>query len=1514
MEKEFESIADELFRKQPEIEIKRNIVDATSREPDKYAETYSMAKENDLPVETVENNFDDIKRRTRVNNFNSEFDNLFKENLKTLDFMKDKDNARLSYDDIDGMGRIERSFGGFIAESVSDIAQWSRGELFAKARMGFEQGVATNVLGRLSSKQQTGQVDFQVSQERIDQLNEILSDDPGREGFVNGFIYPGAKIIGQIVDSSRRAGYAGIAAGTAAFVAGQAGPQIATAEEIVTVPLAFGTGFIASLVSDVYVIEAGHTYQTLNQIEKEAGQEMEPFVKNGIASFVGLANAGLEMVGVKYASAPIRSAITKYFTEQGKDLLVDKTKSAAIKKFAAEYVKAIGGETSTEVMQEVVSVIGEQLAGTISYEDFQGQDFNQNVDRILNTATETMRGMALIGLAGPGLNLHVDYAKAKKAQRNKELMLSLGDETKNSKLFKRAPGKYNEFIAKIKGKVSDVYIDAQQFDTYFQSKNIDPSEIARQLGVESKLAEARIIGGDFEIPLENYAEKLAATDFHPDLVNYIKFEPGDITSTQAEDIVNQGITSVLQEEYQIAQENESQRIERERPAERVFDEVRTQLRSAGRSFDVAEKEATLWRSFFNTMSEKTGVDAYSLYRGQNVTIQRELPVILQEAKKGKYDTEIEKLKSYKGLSDKKLYGASLLDFISEKGGINPTDMNAQDLLDLDIDKYHLDKPFVKKVFNPKEGKFLDDLALEAWEGGYFPEFASRPSINELIAKIDSELRGDKQYSSLQGDFDLQQEKIYLEDLDRFLNEIGADINTMSNKEINALIDSYQDSDVDSKTVSFFQRVKDFVRPKKADTFLQETGDKRGAFITGQGQKVIKLFEKADLSTFLHESGHFFLEVMGETSSQENAPQGIVDDYNAILKFLEVESSDQIKTKHHEKFAKAFEAYLYEGKAPSVDLQNVFTRFKTWLISVYKNIRNLEIEINDELRGVFDRMLATEEEIENAEQLNNYAPVLTEDDSGMTTEEYNNYLKTAEKATIKSEEELLKKTMSEIKRENLAWYKNEKERVRKEVTEGVMMNPANQAMYYLDTGELYIGEIREDLKNRKLDSTILKETYGKSVLKRLPKSIHRRDGVHPDIVADVFGYDSGNALIETLLNTEDVDTTIENQTDAIMKERHGDILNDGTIQEEAQKSVRNDERATFITTELLALGKKAGRDLPSAKDIAKGAARRMLSEIAIKDLKISKYTSAEVKASRLTQQAVAEGNFAEAVNQKRRQLLNHYLAMEGRKIQDNVDKGLKYLKKFNKKETRARIGKAGADYLEQIEQLLEKYELKRSVTLKRLKSRQSLITFVESEKEKGNPVNVSQEVIDQASVVNYRNVPTEEFFGLVDSVKNIEHLASFKNKLLINNQKREIREIAQEIGEIAQKNLKPKKEVFNPGRKRERRKSFLRGLGGAVTKIQTYIEKLGGGEKIGPVYQYLKAPIDEATNVRAERMVTESDKFSQLMNKYYGKKPTTAVDKARSYVDPVENITSEKTNLYFKSINESLTLEERLTVA
>lgn len=132
---------------------------------------------------------------------------------------------------------------------------------------------------------------------------------------------------------------------------------------------------------------------------------------------------------------------------------------------------------------------------------------------------------------------------------------------------------------------------------------------------------------------------------------------------------------------------------------------------------------------------------------------------------------------------------------------------------------------------------------------------------------------------------------------------------------------------------------------------------RGQIQFGDRQTVIGLFENADRSTFLHETGHFFLEVTRDLSRRPTAPEGARGDWDTLAKWLKISPEGEITTEAHEKFARGWERYMAEGKAPSEGLKAVFEQFKRWLLEIYHSLTDMDVTLSRDVRAVMDRMLA-----------------------------------------------------------------------------------------------------------------------------------------------------------------------------------------------------------------------------------------------------------------------------------------------------------------------------------------------------------------------------------------------------------------------------------------------------------------------------------------------------------------------------------------------------------------------------
>lgn len=368
-------------------------------------------------------------------------------------------------------------------------------------------------------------------------------------------------------------------------------------------------------------------------------------------------------------------------------------------------------------------------------------------------------------------------------------------------------------------------------------------------------------------------------------------------------------------------------------------------------------------------------------------------------------------------------------------------------------------------------------------------------------------------------------------------------------------------------------------------FQRDKAERRGSLAFGSDrQMTINLFAQANLSTFLHESGHFFLETFGDLvdgilardpATLTGDQRRMLADYGAIFRALGVTERNQIGTAQHEQFARMFEKYLMEGQAPSLELRAAFARFRAWLLDVYRFLR-LNVPLSDEVRGVFDRMLASDAAIAEAEAAGEQAAMFTTAESaGMTPERFDLYRATIAEASRTSREQLEQKALGEIRREQTALWTEQRAAIETEVAAEVHARPIYRAIAAMQRGTLPDGTpIEEGLDPipMKLDRAILVERYGKDFLKTLPRPYVYtvEGGLDPEPLAGLWGFSSGDELVRAVAAAVPMRQAIAQETDARMQEAHGSMLLDGTLQEQAQAAVLNEDRDLVVRAELWAL--------------------------------------------------------------------------------------------------------------------------------------------------------------------------------------------------------------------------------------------------------------------------------------------------------------------------------------------------------
>ncbi|WP_417022144.1 hypothetical protein, partial [Bilophila wadsworthia] len=223
-------------------------------------------------------------------------------------------------------------------------------------------------------------------------------------------------------------------------------------------------------------------------------------------------------------------------------------------------------------------------------------------------------------------------------------------------------------------------------------------------------------------------------------------------------------------------------------------------------------------------------------------------------------------------------------------------------------------------------------------------------------------------------------------LERVPTSVGG-VSTISHAAETVPGSSLSARDVEINITSTTQHVKSSLNQGNTSALGSTTFDASGNY-------VIRLFRGANLSTLTHETAHVFFLEMERLEREGLADERMLADLAALREWTAAMDDDAALKAEYDRYqkhaayggaefdalpdylkedarsrakqemlARGFEQYLREGKAPSPQLEGVFARFRKWLMRVYRDALDLHVELSDEVRDVFDRMIAHEEEME-----------------------------------------------------------------------------------------------------------------------------------------------------------------------------------------------------------------------------------------------------------------------------------------------------------------------------------------------------------------------------------------------------------------------------------------------------------------------------------------------------------------------------------------------------------------------
>lgn len=560
-----------------------------------------------------------------------------------------------------------------------------------------------------------------------------------------------------------------------------------------------------------------------------------------------------------------------------------------------------------------------------------------------------------------------------------------------------------------------------------------------------------------------------------------------------------------------------------------------------------------------------------------------------------------------------------------------------------------------------------------------------------------------------------------------------------------------------------------------------------------------------------------------------------------------------RTALHEYTARGFERYLAEGKAPTPETAGMFARLRAWMIEVYKSLAALNVNLSDDVRGVFDRMIAGDRALERAEQAAGLEPLFKEASAlGWSDTRFGEYLRLMRAGHEEAEARLAARAIDEVAREHKKWWREESATVQREVEAELYVEPVYQAWSNLQFGTQPDGSpLPDGVKAVKLDKQWLLDRYGQAFLNKhlLRKQVYAVEGgVNPDLFAATYGFRDGNALVDALANALPLQTAVKAETQSRMRERHGDMRMDPQLPEQAARAIHNSKTMKAIAAEVAALEELTGSPKMSPAAVREWASRK-IAGTRVRDLTPYQYLRAERKHARQAVIAAGKGDMVGALTASRRRLANATLYAEAAKARDTAEKRTTWLKAQTKSSTQERLGKAGMIYRDSINDVLASLAM-RVPTAGEQARKKPLRQSVDTLHEQGNEVAVAESVIlrvDAGRVVDPRELTVTELTESYEAVKSLKHVAGQQNKLLATEAKVTRDEAIAEMVARAEEVLPDRLPETLSARDRtlaQQTGERVAKLFGEMDRPENVIEALDGGES-GPWHTYYWGALDRA---------------------------------------------------------------------
>jgi len=360
---------------------------------------------------------------------------------------------------------------------------------------------------------------------------------------------------------------------------------------------------------------------------------------------------------------------------------------------------------------------------------------------------------------------------------------------------------------------------------------------------------------------------------------------------------------------------------------------------------------------------------------------------------------------------------------------------------------------------------------------------------------------------------------------------------------------------------------------------------------------------------------------------------------------------------------------------------------------------------------------------------------------------------------------------ETHRQTKEWKANRVE-MAKEVGAEIRQRPDVAADQFLGSGELFGKKLQQRYTLREEDLTPEQKAA-------LPDHYYSKNGLPVDQVAGMFGYGSGDEMIQRLGALESMKRTPEGgrmqsmdfmhqlvgtETDRRMEMRYGRL--EDNIMDEAKDTALSETNINLLHEQLMATAMKAGVTIVD-KEVMKSAAKNVINSMRAYGINTYKLMQDMGKSAKIAEKALVSGDFATATQALQRQTLGAMVAAEGRAVEKEVAKFDKTTKRLAK-QVQPSMDPEYTNWVHQIMAQIGKKVRRSGDDLQReidASTSKTLQDFVQNKTQWLQAMPVWDQLYDPKWTKNYKELSVPEFRSVRDSIETIAHNGREERKLI-----------------------------------------------------------------------------------------------------------------------------------------------------